>query len=58
MYTELRDDWLKRINCNNLISMQPSDEFKLVLNEPENVRQTAQYIVKAMDLRSNLNKQY
>ena len=56
MYTNLREAWLSKIvKPDNFHHFPPQDKLKLVLNEPENVRHTAQYLVSLMDLRRLLN---
>ena len=58
-YTNMREAWLSKIvKPDNFLHLPPQDKLKLVLNEPENVRHTAQYLVSLMDLRRLLNKQY
>ena len=45
-YHQLRQAWLSKISCPDLLSLlTPSDKFKWTLNEPNNVRFTAQYLV-------------
>ena len=59
MYSELRANWINKIDTSNeFSSLEPCEKFKVVLNRPENVRHTAQFIIKSMELRSILNKQY
>ena len=57
MNNDLRQAWLKKLcipeNFNNL---QKNEKLKLVLNDPNNIQHTAQYIVSIMDQRSLLNK--
>ena len=59
MYHDLRQAWLGNLcipeNFNNL---PKNEKLKLVLNEAQNVRLTAQYIVSVMDRHSLLNKVY
>ena len=58
-YNNLREAWLSKLmKPDNFLHLSPQDKLKLVLNEPENVRHTAQYLVSLMDLRRLLNKQY
>ena len=57
-YKELRHNWLEGMDIRDLTNMEPCEKFKLVLYHPENVRQTAQFVVKAMDLRSKSNLKY
>ena len=59
MYNSLRKSWLEKIFIpDNFRYLSKSEKLKLVLNRPENVRQTAQYLISVMDLRSLLNKVY
>ena len=59
MYKNLREAWLSKLTKpENFSHLPPQDKLKLVLNKPENVRLTAQYIVSVMDLRRQLNKHY
>ena len=58
-YTNLRDAWLKKICIpSNFHELEMSEKFSLILNKPENVRLTSQYIVSFMDLRCLINKAY
>ena len=43
---------------SNFIGMPIEEKFKLVLNVPENVRPTAQFVIDVMDIRSLINKDY
>ena len=43
---------------NNFNDLPENDEFDLVLNKHDNVKQTARFLVSAMDLRNLLNKMY
>ena len=58
-YDSLRNAWLSKI-CTpvNFHELEMKEKFNIVLNKPENVRLTAQYIVAFMDLRCLLNKAY
>ena len=59
MYNVLRKSWLEKIFIpDNFHNLPKSEKLDLVLNRPENVRQTAQYLISVMDLRSLLNKVY
>ena len=59
MYNNLREAWLSKLTKpENFSRLPPQDKLKLVLNKPENVRLTAQYLVSVMDLRRQLNKHY
>ena len=43
---------------DNFQQLSEQEKLKTVLNNPENVKQTAQYLIKVMDLRSLVNKAY
>ena len=59
MYENLRETWLTKLSKpDHFPQLTPQEKFKLVLNEPSNVRHTAQYLVNLMDLRRTLNDQY
>ena len=58
-YSNLRDAWLKKICIPpNFHELEMSEKFSFILNKPENVRLTSQYIVSFMDLRCLINKAY
>ena len=58
-YQHLRQAWLNEISCPDQFSLlTPSEKFKLTLNDPNNVRFTAKYLVAVMDLRRLLNNAY
>ena len=58
-YNNLRDAWLNKLSIpENFHELGMKEKLSLVLNKPENVRLTAQYIVSFMDLRCLLNKAY
>ena len=59
MYDELRCQWIEKIHSDvNFDTLSVIDKLDVALNHPENVRRTAQFIIKAMDLRSLWNTQY
>jgi hypothetical protein len=50
-YDNLREAWLTKLyKPDHFLELSPQDKFKLVLNEPCNVRHTAQYLISLMDL--------
>ena len=54
-----RLSWLNKLLLPaNCLDLDETEKLKLVLNRPENVRHTAQYLVSVMDLRCQLNKVY
>ena len=59
MYKDIRKAWLKNIRIpENFNELTKAEKLKVVLNDSENVRFTAKYIVSVMDLRSLLNTAY
>ena len=59
MYNNLRQIWLNKLRIpENFHNLERDEKLKIVLNEPQNVRHTAQYLVSVMDLRCLLNKSY
>ena len=59
MYNSLREAWMEKLNIpENFRQLPKQDQLKLVLNKPENVKHTAQYLVSLMDLRSLKNNVY
>ena len=59
MYDNLRQSWLNKLCIpENFHILEQSEKLKIVLNEANNVRHTAQYLVSVMDLRCLLNKTY
>ena len=59
MYDNLRQSWLNKLCIpENFNILEQSEKLKIVLNEANNVRHTAQYLVSVMDLRCLLNKAY
>ena len=59
IYNSLREAWLKKLCIpENFRQLPKHEQLRLVLNEPENVRHTAQYLVSLMDLRSLKNNVY
>ena len=59
VYNDLRQSWLNKICIpDNFQSLPREEQLKLVLNVPENVKQTSQYLILLMDLRRLQNKDY
>ena len=59
VYYNLREAWLEKIDIpENFWELNPAEKLCLVLNEAQNVRHTAQFLVALLDLRSLLNKIY
>ena len=51
-YSNMRESWLNKLSKpDNFQTLPPEEKLKVVLNIPENVKQTAQYLVSIMDLR-------
>ena len=58
-YDNLRQVWLNSLHIpENFIDLSLHEKFVLILNKPENIKQTAKFVVSAMDLRSLINKEY
>ena len=59
MYNNLRNTWLSRL-CKpaNFLDLSENEKLKVVLNHPDNVRPTAQYVLALMDYRSLVNDKY
>ena len=59
IYNNLREAWMKKLTIpGNFRYLPKQDQLNLVLNKPENVKHTAQYLVSLMDLRSLKNTIY
>ena len=59
IYNDLRHEWLSKLCIpDNFLQLSEQEKLKIVLNYPENVKQTAQYLIKLIDLRSLVNKAY
>ena len=58
-YHNLREVWLHKLTKPADFSTLPSHEkFKTVLNDPNNVKFTAQFLIDMLDLRRLLNNLY
>ena len=58
-YHDLRVDWLKQLcTPNDFDNLPVGEKFKVVLNDPDNVRPTVKYLVNVMDFRSLQSKNY
>ena len=58
-YSNLREAWMTKLSRpDHFHQLSTQEKFKLVLNEPSNVRHTAQFLIKLMDLRRLLNDKY
>ena len=54
-YNDLRQKWLGKINTpENFRNLEVCQKFKIVLNEAENVKLTAQFIIDAFNVRSKI----
>ena len=54
-YRNERDDWFRKLTLPpNFDQMTVGNKLKLVLNDPSNVKPTAQFIAKAYDIRSKI----
>merc|ERR1711954_282175 len=59
MYRSLREAWLnKLVKPENFDNLTPQEKLKTVLNIAENVKHTAQYLLKLMDQRRLQNPMY
>ena len=57
VYYDLREAWFEKLHLPvNFEELNPAEKLCLVLNEAQNVRHTAQYLLAILDLRSLLNK--
>ena len=55
-YDDLRDDWISQLTIPiNFNELSAAERFKLVLNEPGNIKPTARFLVALMDKRRLLN---
>ena len=59
LYDNLRKGWIQKvIKPQNFMDLDEDTKLKVVLNDPSNVKTTAQFIVDAFSMRRNiLNKQ-
>ena len=58
-YDNLRQVWLNKLTIPPEFSTLPNyDKFKIVLNDPNNVKYTAQFLIDMLDLRRLLNNLY
>ena len=58
-YHHLRETWYKKMFIpNDFLSLPLNKKFDFILNKPENVKQTAKFLVNVMDQRSLLNNVY
>ena len=56
-YNELRANWLSKLKLpENFAEMEAPEKLKLVLNEAENVKLTAQFILDAFNYRRKIVK--
>ena len=59
VYNDLRQGWLNKICIpDNFLVLPGEEKLSLVLNHPENVKPTAQFLIQLMDLRHLKNKDY
>ena len=55
MYNHLRFSWLNKIKKpENFLGMQPIEKLKVVLDSPENVKVTAQFLIDQCNVRSKI----
>ena len=56
-YTEMRANWLRNLKLpENFAEEEASEKLKVVLNDPENVKPTGQFIIDAYNYRSKIVK--
>ena len=54
-YSDERDDWLRKLTLPpNFDHTSIENKLKVVLNDPRNVKLTAQFISTAYDIRSKI----
>ena len=54
-YNNLRQAWLNQLNkSENFLNLESAEKFKIIFDQAENVKFTAQYIVNCYDLRSKI----
>ena len=57
IYEELRRKWISKLRIpENFLQIEKAEKFKLVLNEPDNVKFTAQFIIDMYSIRSKIVK--
>ena len=55
IYDDLRSIWLRKLKIpENFAEIDASEKLKLVLNAPENIKITAQFIIDAFNVRSKI----
>ena len=55
MYNELRQNWLQNLYClPNFTDLPAQQKLGIALNDAQNVKSTAKYLVRVMDLRAQL----
>ena len=58
-YVQLRTSWLNKLMLpDNFEEISSLEKLAIVLNVPENVKETARYLLSALYLRPSLNKDY
>ena len=58
-YVQFRTSWLNKLMLpDNFEEISSLEKLAIVLNVPENVKETARYLLSALDLRRSLNKDY
>ena len=54
-YDNLRREWLEKITVpDNFNNLEQSEKLSIVLNHPDNVKPTSQFIISAFDMRSKI----
>ena len=54
-YDNLRREWLEKITVpDNFNNLEQCEKLSIVLNHPDNVKPTSQFIISAFDMRSKI----
>ena len=54
-YSEIRQIWIDKLLKNeDFVNLDPSEKFKVIFDQPENIKLTAQFIINIFDLRSKI----
>ena len=54
VYKAIRNEWLQKMSLpDNFLSLPDHSKFKIVLNSPNNVKATANYVLEALQMRNN-----
>ena len=54
-YNNLRESWINQLKKpENFANLDTSEKFKIIFDQPENVKISAQYIINCYDVRSKI----